>query len=87
MKTIKLVLMIAGFIFLVVLQALYLTWIGNAPGKYCDGFSEINLLREVDAYLHDGLTSPLRDVVSLQYSEIKTAHDRVKHLRDAAKNS
>jgi hypothetical protein len=28
---------------------------------------------------------PVQDVVSRQYAEIKQAHDRVKHLRDAAK--
>jgi hypothetical protein len=28
-----------------------------------------------------------RDVVSRQYSEIKSAHDRIKNLRDAAKKA
>jgi hypothetical protein len=42
---------------LVVVQAVYLARIGNGPGKHTDGFSEVNLVRAVDAYLHDGLTS------------------------------
>ena len=48
---------------------------------------EDSAVHEFEEAMHDGLTSPLRDVVSGQYSEIKSAHDRVKHLRDAAKNS
>ncbi|PYL52196.1 MAG: hypothetical protein DMF29_11310 [Verrucomicrobia bacterium] len=48
---------------------------------------EDSAVHEFEEAMHDGLTSPLRDVVSRQYSEIKSAHDRVKHLRDAAKNS
>ena len=47
---------------------------------------EDSAVHEFEEAMHDGLTSPLRDVVSRQYSEIKSAHDRVKHLRDAAKN-
>src|SRR3982750_263927 len=37
--------------------------------------------------MQNGLTSPLQDIVSRQFSEIKSAHDRVKHLRDAAKTT
>ena len=48
---------------------------------------EDSAVREFEEAMHDGLTSPLRDIVSRQYSEIKSAHDRVKHLRDAAKKS
>ena len=48
---------------------------------------EDSAVHEFEEAMHDGLTSPLRDVVSRQYSEIKSAHDRVKHLRDAAKKS
>lgn len=33
------------------------------------------------------LSAPIRDVVSRQYTEVKAAHDRVKALRDAAKNA
>ena len=48
---------------------------------------EDSAVHEFEEALQDGLTSPLRDIVSRQYSEIKSAHDRVKHLRDAAKKS
>jgi uncharacterized protein (TIGR02284 family) len=33
------------------------------------------------------LTSPIRDTVSRQYTDVKAAHDRIKALRDAAKHS
>jgi uncharacterized protein (TIGR02284 family) len=42
----------------------------------------------VDEYkqaMEDDLSPALREVVSRQYSEIKSAHDRVKQLRDATK--
>ncbi len=48
---------------------------------------EDSAVHEFEEAIQDGLTSPLRDIVSRQYSEIKSAHDRVKHLRDAAKKS
>jgi uncharacterized protein (TIGR02284 family) len=48
---------------------------------------EDSAVHEFEEAIHDGLTTPLRDIVSRQYSEIKSAHDRVKHLRDAAKKS
>ncbi|MFL6528139.1 MAG: PA2169 family four-helix-bundle protein [Chthoniobacterales bacterium] len=35
----------------------------------------------------ENLSSPLRDVVSRQYTEVKAAHDRVKALRDQTKGS
>jgi uncharacterized protein (TIGR02284 family) len=35
--------------------------------------------------LDDSLSAPLRNIVSLQYAEIKKAHDHIKSLRDAAK--
>jgi uncharacterized protein (TIGR02284 family) len=37
--------------------------------------------------MRDDLPSPVRDIVSRQYSEIKSAHDRIKNLRDAAKKA
>ena len=37
--------------------------------------------------MRNDLPSPVRDIVSLQYSEIKSAHDRIKTLRDAAKKA
>jgi len=48
---------------------------------------EDSAVREFEEAMHDGLTSPLQEIVSRQFSEIKSAHDRVKHLRDAAKKS
>jgi uncharacterized protein (TIGR02284 family) len=33
------------------------------------------------------LSAPVREIVSRQYTEVKGAHDRVKALRDAAKNA
>ena len=48
---------------------------------------EDSAVHEFEEAVHDGLTSPLRDIVSRQFSEIKSAHDRVKQLRDAAKKS
>ena len=33
------------------------------------------------------LTSPIRDTISRQYTDVKAAHDRVKALRDASKNN
>lgn len=50
-------IMRGAFAFLVLVQFLYLVWIGNGLGKYSDGFSEANLVRAVDGYLNDGLTS------------------------------
>jgi uncharacterized protein (TIGR02284 family) len=48
---------------------------------------EDSAVHEFEEAMHNGLTSPLRDIVSRQFSEIKSAHDRVRHLRDAAKKS
>ena len=31
------------------------------------------------------LSSPIRDIVSRQFTEVKSAHDRIKELRDATK--
>lgn len=33
------------------------------------------------------LTSPIRDTISRQYTDVKAAHDHVKALRDASKNN
>ncbi len=48
---------------------------------------EDSAVHEYEEAVRDGLTSPLQDIVSRQFSEIKSAHDRVKHLRDAAKTT
>ena len=33
------------------------------------------------------LPSPVRDIISRQYTDVKAAHDRIKALRDASKSS
>ena len=38
-----------------------------------------------DAMEDEALTAPVRDIVSRQYQEVKSAHDRIKQLRDARK--
>jgi uncharacterized protein (TIGR02284 family) len=48
---------------------------------------EDSAVHEFEEAMQDGLTGSLREIVSRQFSEIKSAHDRVKHLRDAAKKS
>lgn len=48
---------------------------------------EDSAVEEFKKAMEDDLTSPLREIVSRQYSEVKSAHDRVKQLRDAAKAS
>ena len=32
------------------------------------------------------LSSPIRDIISRQYTDVKSAHDKIRALRDAAKN-
>jgi uncharacterized protein (TIGR02284 family) len=42
----------------------------------------------VDDYkkaIDDGLSAPVREIVSRQYAEIKKAHDNIKNLRDSTK--
>ena len=35
----------------------------------------------------DALSATIRDTISRQYTDVKSAHDRIKALRDAAKNN
>jgi hypothetical protein len=49
--------LIGIFGLLVAVQIAYLGWIGKGLGKFTDSFSEANVIRAVDAYLHDGITS------------------------------
>ena len=35
----------------------------------------------------EDLSAPIRETISRQYTDVKTAHDRIKALRDAAKNN
>lgn len=48
---------------------------------------EDSAVQEYQEAVQDGLTGTAREIVSRQYTEIKSAHDRVKQLRDAAKNT
>jgi uncharacterized protein (TIGR02284 family) len=41
-------------------------------------------VKEYEEAMRD-LSPSLRDIVSRQYSEVKSAHDRIKTLRDARK--
>ena len=46
---------------------------------------EDSAVREFQDAMNDGLTGHVREIVSRQFTEIKSAHDRVKSLRDTAK--
>jgi uncharacterized protein (TIGR02284 family) len=46
---------------------------------------EDSAVKEFKEAMEDNLSSPIREVVSRQYDEVKRAHDRVKQLRDARK--
>ena len=48
---------------------------------------EDSALGEYKEAMEEGLVSPINEIVSRQYSEVKSAHDRIKQLRDAAKAS
>jgi uncharacterized protein (TIGR02284 family) len=41
-------------------------------------------VQEYKKAMEEDLDSPLREIVSRQYSDVKAAHDRVKNLRDTA---
>jgi uncharacterized protein (TIGR02284 family) len=48
---------------------------------------EDSAVEEFRKALNNGLSAPIQQIVSRQYAQIKEAHDRIKHLRDAAKTS
>jgi uncharacterized protein (TIGR02284 family) len=48
---------------------------------------EDSAVKEFTGAIGKPLSSPLRDIVFRQYTEIKRAHDRIKQLRDAAKKA
>jgi uncharacterized protein (TIGR02284 family) len=48
---------------------------------------EDSAVEEFSKALDNGLSAPVQEIVSRQCAEIKQAHDRVKHLRDASKKS
>ena len=47
---------------------------------------EDSAVAEYKKAMEGELPSPVRDLLSNQYTDVKAAHDRVKALRDAAKN-
>jgi len=48
---------------------------------------EDSAVHEYQEAIEDGLTGTARAIVARQFTEIKSAHDRVRNLRDAAKNT
>jgi uncharacterized protein (TIGR02284 family) len=48
---------------------------------------EDSAVHEFEEAMHDGLSGQAHEVVSRQFNEIKSAHDRVKQLRDTAKKT
>ena len=48
---------------------------------------EDSAVHEYQDAMQDGLTGTPREIVARQFTEIKSAHDRVKNLRDAASKS
>jgi uncharacterized protein (TIGR02284 family) len=48
---------------------------------------EDSAVEEYKKAIENGLSAPLREVVSRQYAEVKRAHDHIKNLRDTAKES
>jgi uncharacterized protein (TIGR02284 family) len=48
---------------------------------------EDSAVEEFRKALNNGLSTPVQEIVSRQYVQIKDAHDRVKNLRDTTKKS
>jgi uncharacterized protein (TIGR02284 family) len=48
---------------------------------------EDSAVSEYKEALEEDISAPIRDIISRQYSEVQSAHDRIKSLRDAAKTS
>src|SRR4029077_20139040 len=48
---------------------------------------EDSAVHEFRDAINDGLTGHVREIVSHQFTEIKSAHDRVRELRNAAKKT
>jgi uncharacterized protein (TIGR02284 family) len=47
---------------------------------------EDSAVEEYQKALNDGLTAPVREIVSRQYTQIKATHDRIRDLRDSTKD-
>jgi uncharacterized protein (TIGR02284 family) len=43
---------------------------------------EDSAVKEFEEAMEDGLSSPIGEIISRQFSEVKIAHDRIKSLRD-----
>ena len=52
----------------------------------CERGEDSALKQYREAMEKEDLSSPVRDIVSRQFTDVKSAHDKVKQLRDAAKN-
>ena len=48
---------------------------------------EESAVEEYQNAIANGLSAPVREVVSQQYAEIKKAHDHIRNLRDTTKKS
>ena len=48
---------------------------------------EDSAVHEYEEAIQNGLTDTAREIVSRQFTEIRSAHDRVRQLRDAAKKT
>jgi uncharacterized protein (TIGR02284 family) len=48
---------------------------------------EDSAVHEYEEAMQDGLTGSVREIVARQFTEVKSAHDRVKQLRDSAKKT
>lgn len=46
---------------------------------------EDSAVKEFEEAMENGLSSPIRETISRQFSEVKIAHDRIKSLRDLRK--
>ena len=52
----------------------------------CERGEDVAVKEYQKAMEEEDLSSPLRDIVSRQYAEVKQAHDRVRNLRDSRKS-
>lgn len=48
---------------------------------------EDSAVNEYKEAMEEEISAPVRDVIERQYREVKSAHDRIKSLRDATKTS
>jgi uncharacterized protein (TIGR02284 family) len=77
--------------------ALHRTWINlksaitsrddHAILAECERGEDSAIKEYREAMEKEELSSPVRDIVSRQYTQVKSAHDRIKQLRDATKTS